>query len=87
MASRVLHVQCMLSILVCNMLVGELSRTSKWRLEKKRREEVVAAAVAAGLEPPPVKRKPHDPRNCQKCHQRLSSKCKVHMCLLLYIAF
>ena len=45
MASRVLHVQCMLSILVCNMLVGELSRMSKWRLEKKRREEVVAAGL------------------------------------------
>ena len=81
MTSRVLHVKYMLSLLVCIMFVGELSWTSKWRLKKKRRKEVVAAA----LEPPPEKRKPLEPLNCQKCHQRLSSKCKVCICFLLHI--
>ena len=55
--------------------VREESRTQAWR-NKKRRE--VEEAAAAGLaEPPPAKRH-HKVHECSKCHQRLSSKWKVH---------
>ena len=67
-------VHCVLCMLVY-VDVREESRTQAWR-NKKRRE--LEEAAAAGLaEPPPAKRH-HKVHECSKCHQRLSSKWKVH---------
>ena len=72
---------CFIVQFICARIVipilGTVSRTQEWRIQRKQRLE---AAATAGLDvdnlsPPPRKRhKQHKTHECSKCHKVLNGK-------------